>query len=50
MIVCVCRNIKSNDYNSKEELIARIQESDKNCGKCIEYIQQLISSKEPQCV
>jgi hypothetical protein len=34
MIACICRNIRETDYNTKEELKARIMECDYNCGIC----------------
>lgn len=34
MIVCVCRNIKTSDYESEDELKQRIMENDFCCGLC----------------
>lgn len=34
MIVCICRNIKSSEYSSEEELRDRIMQDDFQCGKC----------------
>jgi hypothetical protein len=34
MIVCSCRNISSNDYDTAEELQARLAEDDFKCGRC----------------
>lgn len=34
MIVCVCRNIKSSEYESEEDLKQRIMENDFHCGLC----------------
>jgi hypothetical protein len=41
MIVCVCRNIKESDYETREELINRLSEVDVCCGQCVEYCQHL---------
>jgi len=41
VIICVCRNIKKSDFKTQEELIRRIMELDKNCGRCQEYVQKL---------
>jgi hypothetical protein len=36
MVVCSCRNIRDSQYNSIEELMARIMEGDHCCGRCLE--------------
>ncbi len=41
MIVCVCRNIKESDFETKEELIERIMQCDQNCGQCQQYCTKL---------
>ena len=41
MIVCVCRNIRESDFETKEDLIKRIMELDHNCGQCQAYCAQL---------
>jgi hypothetical protein len=41
MIICVCRNIKQSDFETKEQLIERIMQLDHKCGQCQEYCQQL---------
>lgn len=41
MIVCVCRNIRDTDYATTEELVARLEEDDVECGKCLEYVKEL---------
>lgn len=41
MIVCVCRNIRESDFETKEDLIKRIMKLDHNCGQCQEYVQKL---------
>jgi len=34
MVVCICRNIKTSEYKSEEELKQRIMENDFHCGLC----------------
>ena len=34
MIVCVCRKIEENDFDSADALRARIMEMDIKCGLC----------------
>jgi len=41
LIICVCRNIKESDFETKEEMIQRIMQLDHNCGQCQEYVQKL---------
>lgn len=41
MIICVCRNIRETDFETKEELLQRIMELDHSCGQCQAYCQQL---------
>jgi hypothetical protein len=41
MIICVCRNIKESDFETKDQLIERIMQLDHNCGQCQEYCKQL---------
>jgi hypothetical protein len=36
MIVCHCRNISNQDYESEEELFRRLCERDRDCCACIE--------------
>jgi hypothetical protein len=39
MIVCVCRNIKTSEYTSKEEVKNRIMQNDFVCGLCqLQYL------------
>ena len=41
MIVCICRNIKSSEYSSEEELKDRIMQDDFQCGLCqLQYLGQ----------
>lgn len=35
MIVCSCRNIKTSDYSSIDELYERLAHDDVKCGMCI---------------
>jgi hypothetical protein len=41
MIICVCRNIKESDFETKDQLIERIMQLDHNCGQCQVYCKQL---------
>jgi hypothetical protein len=34
MIVCICRNIKSSEFSSEEEMRDRIMQNDFQCGLC----------------
>jgi hypothetical protein len=45
MIICVCRNIKDSDYQSQEQLIERIMQTDHQCGQCQEYIQLILNTQ-----
>jgi hypothetical protein len=49
MIICVCRNIRESDFDSREELIERIMQLDHNCGQCQEYCRQL-QKQEDICI
>ena len=49
MIICVCRNIRESDFNSREELIERIMQLDHKCGQCREYCQQF-QDREDVCI
>jgi hypothetical protein len=40
MIICVCRNIKESDFETRKELIERIMQCDHNCGQCQQYCKQ----------
>jgi hypothetical protein len=46
MIICVCRNIKESDYQSQEELIERIMQTDHQCGQCQEYCQKFLDLQQ----
>ncbi len=47
MIVCLCRLIDSDDFESDEALKERILEDDFQCGQCqIQYLMQQRSSNE----
>ena len=47
MIVCLCRLIDSDDFESDEVLKERILEDDFQCGQCqIQYLMQQRSSNE----
>ena len=35
MLVCICRNISSNDYSELKKLLARLKEKDLVCEKCL---------------
>ena len=41
MIICICRNIKQSDFETKEELIKRIMELDHNCGQCQQFCNEV---------
>lgn len=41
MIVCVCRNISDQQYSTKEELVERLQEKDRQCSACMSYVKEL---------
>ena len=48
MIVCLCRLIDSDDFESDEVLKERILEDDYRCGQCqIQYLMQERSSSPP---
>ena len=49
MIICVCRNIRESDYDTKEELIERIMKLDHDCGQCQQYCRQL-QKQEDVCI
>jgi hypothetical protein len=34
MIICVCRNISTNNYKTEDELRERIMQADFACGLC----------------
>lgn len=34
MIVCICRNIKTSEYSSEDDLKDRIMKEDFQCGLC----------------
>lgn len=36
MVVCICRDIRDSQYDSREELIARVLQDDYCCGKCLD--------------
>ena len=42
MIICICRNIKDSDYDTREQLIQRVMEQDSCCSQCQEYCSQLV--------
>jgi len=44
MIVCICRNIKSSEYSSEEEIKQRIMQDDFVCGLC--QLQYLVKETE----
>lgn len=46
MIICICRRIKESDFETKEELLKRIMETDINCGQCQEFIELLKQTSE----
>ena len=35
MIVCHCRGISTADFETEEELVARLSEDDWECGSCL---------------
>jgi hypothetical protein len=35
MIICSCRNIKTTDFKTDEELFERLKEVDRDCCSCI---------------
>jgi len=41
MIICSCRNISTNDFNSLKELKERLFKNDAECGTCQEDIELL---------
>jgi bacterioferritin-associated ferredoxin len=41
MIVCVCRNISDQQYANQEELVERLQQKDRQCSACMNYIKEL---------
>ncbi|MGB0254380.1 MAG: hypothetical protein ACPF96_08530 [Litorivicinaceae bacterium] len=48
MIVCLCRLIDSDDFESDEALKERILEDDFQCGQCqIQYLMRVRSSSPP---
>ena len=40
MIICVCRNIREQDFETQEEMIQRVMQCDHRCGQCQRYVQQ----------
>ncbi len=46
MVICVCRNIKTSDFDTTEDLINRIMQMDHCCGKCKEYCEFLNRSEK----
>jgi bacterioferritin-associated ferredoxin len=49
MIICVCRNIREQDFETKEDMIQRVMQSDHNCGQCQRYCQQF-QDQENVCI
>jgi len=35
MIVCSCRGISDNDYDTYEDLLARLKQEDHKCATCL---------------
>lgn len=50
MIACICRNIRETDYETEEELRARIMECDFNCGKCQQAYSKNDAIKDDQII
>ena len=46
MIVCVCRNISDSNYSSLEQLLKRLEQDDKQCVSCVEYIKGEIEKRD----
>jgi len=38
MIICHCRNISDQDFDTTEELFERLRERDRDCCSCIAYM------------
>lgn len=44
MLACVCRGISTNDYDTEQELVDRIMDTDAQCCKCQRhYIKKSLS-------
>lgn len=53
MIICICRDIRSSQFQSEEEIKERIMQNDFKCGLCqLTYLNQQNDhfSNQPYCL